>query len=42
MPMLTPPGLGCQSDVYPDLSDLAAYHCQQAAYYEEMPFRVQL
>ncbi|PNH06155.1 hypothetical protein TSOC_007506 [Tetrabaena socialis] len=36
-------GLGCESSIYPDPTDLAAYYEQQAAYYsEEMPFRVQL
>lgn len=35
-------GMGCEGDIYPDLGDIDAYMEQQAAYFEEIPFRVQL
>ncbi|KXZ44803.1 hypothetical protein GPECTOR_62g918 [Gonium pectorale] len=35
-------GMGCEDSIYPDPSDLHRYYDEQAAYYEEQPFRVQL
>ncbi|GLI68259.1 hypothetical protein VaNZ11_012614 [Volvox africanus] len=35
-------GMGCEDEIYPNLADLNSFHEQQSAYFEEMPFRVQL
>ncbi|GIL79433.1 hypothetical protein Vretimale_18310 [Volvox reticuliferus] len=35
-------GMGCEDEIYPNLADLNAFYEQQSAYFEEMPFRVQL
>ncbi|EFJ39376.1 hypothetical protein VOLCADRAFT_101047 [Volvox carteri f. nagariensis] len=35
-------GMGCEDEIYPDPRNLRAFYELESAYFEEMPFRVQL